>query len=149
MSVAMKIAIINGPNLNMLGSRDKAHYGELSLPEILKEIRHFAKQHGAEIIDFQSNSESAIIDFVQQVSSSVSGLVINPGALTHTSIALRDALESVSCPVVEVHLSNIYKRESFRHHSYISPVSWGVIAGFGAIGYRLAVEALLTNRSGE
>lgn len=135
------IAVINGPNLNMLGKREPAHYGHASWPEIEASLK---AQFDTKVTlsFFQSNHEGVLIDHLQKLEG-VAGIVINPGGLTHTSIALRDALVTTNIPSVEVHLSNIFKREPFRHHSYFSDVCLGVISGFGAQSYGLAIEALL------
>jgi 3-dehydroquinate dehydratase-2 len=137
----MKILIINGPNLNMLGLREPGIYGSRSFDDFLLELRNNYKQ--VDIIYHQSNSEGAIIDFIQQFGRECNGIIINAGAYTHTSVAIADALRSVSPPAVEVHLSNVFTRESFRHHSFLSPVVKGIIGGFGLDSYRLALEALL------
>ena len=134
------IAIINGPNLNFLGRRDQAFYGTSSLGEIEADL--LKKFSALKLNFFQSNHEGALIDHIQQLDN-ISGIVINPGALTHTSIALRDALLDINIPSIEVHLSNIYKREPFRRHSYVSDVCLGVISGLGPQVYALAVQALI------
>lgn len=137
-----RIAIINGPNLNLLGRREPTYYGTSTLQDIEAELKNrFSAQ--AELNFFQSNHEGALIDHIQQLSN-ISGIIINPGALTHTSIALRDALLDINIPSIEVHLSNIYKREPFRRHSYISDICLGVISGLGPRVYGLAVQALIT-----
>lgn len=137
----MKILIINGPNLNMLGLREPGIYGSRSFDDFLAELRKNYKQ--VDIIYHQSNSEGAIIDIIQQFGLESDGIIINAGAYTHTSVAIADALRSVSAPAVEVHLSNVFTRESYRHHSFLSPVVKGIIGGFGLDSYRLALEALL------
>ncbi|MGQ1946571.1 type II 3-dehydroquinate dehydratase [Geofilum sp. OHC36d9] len=137
----MKILIINGPNLNMLGLREPGIYGSRSFDDFLVELRKNYKQ--VDIIYHQSNSEGAIIDIIQQFGLECDGIIINAGAYTHTSVAIADALRSVSSPAVEVHLSNVFTRESYRHHSFLSPVVNGIIGGFGLDSYRLALEALL------
>jgi len=137
----MKILIINGPNLNMLGLREPGIYGSRSFDDFLVELRKNYKQ--VDIIYHQSNSEGAIIDIIQQFGLECDGIIINAGAYTHTSVAIADALRSVSPPAVEVHLSNVFTRESYRHHSFLSPVVKGIIGGFGLDSYRLALEALL------
>ncbi|MCX7770688.1 MAG: type II 3-dehydroquinate dehydratase [Proteobacteria bacterium] len=137
----MKILVINGPNLNMLGSRDKSQYGSLSLKEIEKMILEEAKKLKIGVSFFQSNEEGKIVTKIQQASN-YDGIIINAGAYTHTSIAIRDALEIFNKPVIEVHLSNIFAREPFRHNSYISSIAKGVIAGFKENSYVLAIRAL-------
>lgn len=137
-----KILVLNGPNLNLLGIREPRVYGS----DTLDDVRRLAGERAAELgleIDFrQSNSEGELVDWIQEARGSADGIVINAGAYTHTSVALLDALAAVELPVVEVHLSNLFKREAFRRHSYIAPVAAGLIAGFGAQGYALAVEAV-------
>ncbi|MCH2508098.1 MAG: type II 3-dehydroquinate dehydratase [Dehalococcoidia bacterium] len=135
----MKILLINGPNLNMLGNRDKGLYGSYSLETIQDQVVAIGEKVGLEVECFQSNSEGDIIDFLQEKSAESSGVIINPGALTHYSIALRDALVDSNLPVVEVHLSNIYARESWRHISVIAPISLGQISGLGYRSYGLAM----------
>jgi 3-dehydroquinate dehydratase II len=137
-----KVLLINGPNLNLLGTREPERYGSATLAQIEGDCRQRALELGLELACFQSNGEGALIDRVQQAGrENVDFIVINPGAYTHTSIALRDALLAVGIPFVEVHLSNIHAREPFRQHSYLSDVAHGVIIGLGALGYRLALEA--------
>jgi len=140
----MKIIVINGPNLNLLGAREPEVYGTLTLESIMANLTTEASLHGCLVVTFQSNHEGDLIDQVQLAQQNkLSGIIINPGGLTHTSIALRDAISAVTIPTVEVHLSNIYAREQFRHHSYIAPVAVGQIAGFGAHSYSLALLALV------
>ena len=136
----MKIQIINGPNLNLLGVREPEIYGSLSFEEYLQELVKFYPD--IEIGYFQSNIEGEIINKLHETGFSFDGIILNAGAYTHTSIAIRDAIKSISTPVIEVHLSNIHARESFRHHSMLAGVCKGVIAGFGMNSYKLAVEAL-------
>lgn len=143
--MAKHILLINGPNLNLLGSREPEVYGNTTLAQ----IEHSASQQvavaGGIFACFQSNHEGALIDRIHQAKTEgVDAIVINPGGLTHTSIALRDALSGVAIPFIEVHLSNIHQREAFRHHSYLSSIATGVICGFGKDGYRLALEHALT-----
>jgi 3-dehydroquinate dehydratase-2 len=139
----MKLLVINGPNLNMLGKREPEIYGNISLADIEKLCEDTAKSHGASVACFQSNSEGEIVTRIQQALGKEDAIVINAGAYTHTSVAIHDALRSVGLPVMEVHISNIYQREEFRHISYISPVSKGVICGLGIRGYKAAIEALV------
>ncbi len=136
----MKILIINGPNLNFLGRRKEEIYGQMSLEEINQRLVEKAKALDMQVEFFQSNSEGEIIDRIQQAADVYDGLIINPGALTHYSYALRDALESLSVPVIEVHLSNIFAREDFRQKSVTAPVCAGVITGFGWRSYLAALE---------
>jgi 3-dehydroquinate dehydratase-2 len=139
----MKILVINGPNLNMLGRRDKSVYGEKTLAEIDAILAKEGKSLGVEIITFQSNSEGAIIDFIQQNFAEAQGIIINPGALTHYGLSLRDALSDTKLSIVEVHLSNIYAREDWRAKSVISPIAQGQIAGFGWRSYVAALRILV------
>lgn len=138
MSASARILLLNGPNLNMLGKREPKHYGSLSLPAIEQRLQNLASEHQIELICFQANSEEKLIDKIHQSFQQVDFIIINPAAYTHTSVALRDALLAVSIPFVEVHLSNIHKREAFRHHSYFSDIAEGVICGLGALGYEYA-----------
>ncbi|MBM2831690.1 MAG: aroQ [Dehalococcoidia bacterium] len=138
----MKILVIHGPNLNMLGRRDVSLYGKETLEQINRELQRRAKELGAELTIFQSNSEGALIDFVQTHTSGADGIIINPAALTHYGYSLRDALEDAKLPVIEVHLSNIYAREEWRTRSVIAPVARGQISGLGKQSYLLALTAL-------
>jgi 3-dehydroquinate dehydratase-2 len=139
-----KILVIHGPNLNLLGGREPALYGQATLAEIDADLAGIARGSGHDLSSFQSNSEGALIDRVHAAAKDgVAFIVINPGALTHTSIALRDALAAVKIPFIEVHLSNVHAREAFRHHSYLADLAVGVITGFGADSYRLGVTAAL------
>ena len=138
----LKIGIINGPNLNMLGKRDQKIYGNLTLEEMNCKIKSFAEKEGIELIIMQSNFEGEIIEFIQQNSSKLNGLVINPAAYTHYSYAIADALRDCSIPVVEVHLSNIFSREDFRGKSVTASACIGQITGFGYKSYILAIHAL-------
>ncbi len=134
---------MNGPNLNLLGTREPAHYGSETLDDIVGQVRDMASTLNVEITAFQSNSESDLIDRIHTCSSDgTDGLIVNPAAFTHTSIALRDALAAIGKPFVEVHLSNVYAREPFRHHSYFSDLAIGVISGLGSYGYLAALKAL-------
>ena len=138
----MKIQIINGPNINMLGKREPSIYGSVSFNDYLTELCRAYPQ--VEISYLQSNVEGELIDCIQRVGFDVDGIILNAGAYTHTSIALQDAIRSISAPVIEVHISNIHSRESFRHVSMIACACKGVICGFGLNSYRLALDALLT-----
>ena len=137
------ILVVNGPNLNLLGEREPHIYGSQTLADIELALTAQAAQAGATLLCFQSNHEGELIDYVQQKRHESVALIINPGGYAHTSVALRDAVSAYPHPVIEVHLSNIYKREGFRHHSYLSAVVSGLICGLGADGYRVALDALL------
>lgn len=138
----MKLFIINGPNLDMLGKREPEIYGSDTLESINGELTEYCKKIGVEPVFYQSNSEGALIDFIHSARGNADGIVINAGAYTHYSIAIRDAIAAVELPCVEVHLSNVHKREEFRHKSVISAVCTGVICGFGKKVYKLAIDAL-------
>lgn len=138
----MNVLVIHGPNLNLLGTREPEVYGTTTLADIDALLRREADVLGMNLRIVQSNSEGAIVDAVQEARAWAQAIVINPAAYTHTSVAIRDAIAACGLPAVEVHLSNVYKRESFRHHSHIAPVAAGQIAGFGADGYRLALQAV-------
>lgn len=139
----VKILVLNGPNLNLLGTRETAHYGTDTLTDIERRLSELAAELHVTVVCQQSNHEGALIDWVQSArNQGVQGIIINPGAYTHTSVALRDALAAVGLPALEVHLSNIYAREEFRHHSWIAPVVTGQISGLGSQGYLLALRAL-------
>ena len=142
--MARNLLLLNGPNLNLLGTREPEVYGATTLAEIEDEAYRVATAAGASIACFQSNHEGALIDRIHAAKGEgIDAIVINPGGLTHTSVALRDALAGVGLPVVEVHISNIHKREAFRHHSYISDIAVGVICGLGVDGYRIAIEFVI------
>jgi len=145
----MKILVVHGPNLNLLGKRIKEIYGEKTLEEINRLLRQLATELGVELVTFQSNSEGALIDFIQKESPAANGIIINPGALTHYGFSLRDALADTNFPVVEVHLSNIYAREEFRQRSVIAPVARGQISGLGWRGYVAALRTLAAELKGD
>ena len=144
----MSILVLNGPNLNLLGTREPQVYGSTTLDEINAELIALAAKAGSKLDCFQSNHEGALIDRIH--ASRLDGTtfaIINPGAFTHTSVAIRDAFSGVALPFIEVHLSNVYKREPFRHHSYLSDIAVGVICGLGVHGYRLALDYALSRRA--
>ena len=143
----MRVAVVHGANLRMLGRREPEVYGSDTLEDINRRLRTLAEELGVEIETFQSNSEGAILDYLEKVAPRIDGILINPGAFTHTSVALRDALAGIDRPFVEVHLSNPAARESFRHRSYLAPVAAGVVAGFRAESYLLALRGLLARLS--
>ncbi|MBL6761535.1 MAG: type II 3-dehydroquinate dehydratase [PS1 clade bacterium] len=134
--------IINGPNLNLLGTREPNVYGTTTLADIEAMCAARAKTHGLETLCLQSNDEGEMVNFIQTARGDASGLIINAGAYSHTSVAILDALQAIEIPIIEVHLSNIFAREEFRHHSYVSGVAAGVICGLGAQGYEMAIDAL-------
>lgn len=136
------VLVLNGPNLNMLGTREPAVYGSETLKDVEVRCLARAKAHGLNIDFRQSNNEGELVGWIQQARAAAAGIVLNAGAYTHTSIAIPDALRACELPVVEVHLSNIYKRETFRHHSHVSVAANGTICGFGSHGYELAIEAI-------
>jgi len=139
----MKIVVIQGPNLNMLGVREQHIYGPMKLEEIHQQMKNFAEQNGVEIEFFQSNLEGEIVDRIQECMGDADGIIINPAAYSHTSIAIRDAISAVEIPTIEVHLSNIHAREEFRKHSITAEVCAGVIAGMGPFGYHLAMIGII------
>ncbi len=143
MSESQRVLVIHGPNLNLLGSREPDIYGTTTLEEINADLTQAAKEWGADVEFFQSNHEGALVDRIQEAQSWADGILINPGGLTHTSVILRDALVATELPIVEVHLSNVFAREEFRRHSFISAITLGVISGFGPTGYCLGLNALL------
>ena len=142
--MAKNILLLNGPNLNLLGTREPDIYGRTTLDDIVSDMHALVEAAGGKLSSFQSNQEGALIDRIHQAQRDhVDAIVINPGGLTHTSVSLRDALAGVNIPFFEVHISNIHQREPFRHHSYLSDIAKGVICGFGTDGYRIAVEFAL------
>lgn len=141
----MKVLVLHGPNLNLLGTREPEIYGRLTLADIDASIRTLAGELGIEVEIFQSNSEGALIDKIHATAASIDGIVINPAAYTHTSVALRDAIAAVGVPTVEVHLSNIHSREKFRTRSYLAPVAVGQVCGFGANSYLLGLRAIFNH----
>lgn len=140
--MATTVFVLNGPNLNMLGKREPSIYGGKSFAEIGRECKAAGKKLGLAVDFRQSNHEGVLVDWIQEAAEGAAGIVINPGAYTHTSVAIHDAIRAAGKPVIEVHLSNIFAREAFRHHSYVSPVAAGVICGLGPAGYLLALEAM-------
>jgi 3-dehydroquinate dehydratase-2 len=141
----MQVLVLHGPNLNLLGTREPEVYGTKTLADIDNDVQEFGQKNGVEVLCFQSNHEGQLIDRIHQAKTDgVHGIIINPGGLTHTSVSLRDAIAAVPIPVVEVHLSNIQAREAFRQHSFITPVAVGQVSGFGAEGYKIALQGLLS-----
>jgi len=134
------IDILNGPNLNLLGTREPHIYGRETLADVEADCRRVAAEFGLSLRFRQSNAEFQLIDWIHEARDSAVAIIINPGAFTHTSIAIMDALNACTCPILEVHISNVHRRESFRHHSYVSLTATGVLAGFGTHGYQLAVR---------
>ena len=142
------VLVLSGPNLNLLGTREPAIYGGRTLADIEAELSDVAERCGAEVVFFQSNHEGALVDRIHTArTDGTQFIIINAGALTHTSLALRDALAAVALPFVEVHLSNVYRREAFRHHSYLADLAVGSVVGLGAAGYRYALEFALAERA--
>ena len=139
------VFILNGPNLNLLGTRQPEIYGSEMLADIEKRCRKICDGYGLELAFRQSNHEGQLVDWIQEARNVACGIIINPGAYTHTSVALRDALSACDIPIFEVHLSNVHAREAFRHHSYVSGVATGVIAGLGSYGYMAALEKLASD----
>jgi 3-dehydroquinate dehydratase-2 len=139
----LKVLLLNGPNLNLLGVREPEVYGSETLQDIVDEVRTFASKRNVELTDFQSNSEGDLVTAIHEARTTVDGIIMNPGAYTHTSIAIRDAISGVGLPVIETHLSNVHARESFRRQSMIAPVCVGVVAGFGRNSYFVALDGLL------
>ena len=144
----MQLLALHGPNLNLLGTREPGLYGSATLEQINTDLTQQASALGASISCYQSNHEGALVDRIHQAKGQVAGILINAGAFTHTSVALRDALLAVAIPFVEVHLSNTHAREPFRHHSYLADQAVGVICGFGPTSYRLALEGLVSHLRG-
>ncbi|QND54776.1 type II 3-dehydroquinate dehydratase (plasmid) [Phyllobacterium sp. 628] len=142
MTIAHKILVLNGPNLNLLGKRQPEIYGKETLADVEAQCAHLAAELGFSIDFRQSNAEHELITWIHEARETVSGVVINPAGYSHTSVAIMDALAACSCPIIEVHISNIHRREAFRHHSYISNVATGVICGCGTQGYILALHHL-------
>ncbi|KKB77947.1 3-dehydroquinate dehydratase [Devosia soli] len=140
--MAKNVLVLNGPNLNMLGKREPAIYGAQTLADVEALCRAAGTVFGLSIDFRQSNYEGELVTWIQEALGTADGILINPGAYSHTSVAIYDALKAVALPVAEVHISNIHQREAFRHHSYVSAVAFGVICGFGTLGYRLALEAM-------
>ncbi len=147
-SGALRILVVHGPNLNLLGKREPELYGSQTLADIDADLTAAAKELCVEVESVQSNHEGELIDRIQEAMGHADGILINPGGFTHSSIALRDALVATGLPVVEIHLSNVYARESFRRLSYVSPIAIGVISGLGAQGYRFGLEALVKRLNG-
>ena len=137
-----KIIILNGPNLNLLGEREKSHYGNFTLKDVEKTCKEFAKKNNLDLSFFQSNIEGELVEKIQESRNDQDGLVINAGGYTHTSVAIHDALKILRIPIIELHISNIYNREEFRHKSLISKLAKGVICGFGAEGYTMALSSM-------
>jgi 3-dehydroquinate dehydratase-2 len=140
--MAKHVLVLNGPNLNMLGKREPGIYGAQTLADVEALCRVAGDEFGLSIDFRQSNHEGELVTWIQETLGTADGILINPGAYSHTSVAIYDALKAVALPVAEVHISNIHQREAFRHHSYVSAVAFGVICGFGTLGYRLALEAM-------
>ena len=144
MSDRKRILLLHGPNLQLLGRRQPEIYGTTTLDEIDAMLTEKAKAAGFELVAFQSNHEGELVDIIGDHFGKVDGVLINPAAYTHTSVAIRDALAALDVPVIEIHLSNVAARESFRHHSYVAPIAVGTITGFGVDSYRLALDAMMT-----
>lgn len=140
--MALPVYVLNGPNLNLLGTREPEVYGRATLADIEKAVKGRAKSHGLKVVFRQSNHEGELVDWIQEAREKASGVIINPGAYTHTSIAIHDAFKAITLPIIEVHLSNPHAREPFRRHSYVTPIAKGVIMGLGDKGYLFAVDAM-------
>jgi len=140
-----KILVLNGPNLNLLGTREPKHYGKQNLDQIVAAMKQTAAQAGHDLEALQSNAEHVLIERIHQARGESEFIIFNPAAFTHTSVALRDALSAVEIPFIEVHLSNVHAREAFRRHSYFSDIAVGVISGLGAVGYELALQAAIAH----
>jgi len=143
MSKKIKVLVLNGPNLNLLGQREPEVYGKQTLADIISGLEKQAQQADIELTHLQSNREYELIEKIHAAFNKIDYIIINPAAFTHTSVALRDALLGVNIPFIEVHLSNVHARESFRHHSYLSDIAQGVICGFGALGYSFALQSVI------
>ena len=139
----MKILVINGVNMNMLGFRETEKYGTMTLKDLEKDLYAFSFELGIDLETYLSNIEGEIVEKIHSAKDGIDGIIINAGAYTHTSIAIRDAISAVNIPTIEVHMTNIYKREEFRHHSYLAPVCIGQISGFGANSYKLGLKAVI------
>lgn len=139
----MKILVINGVNMNMLGFRETEKYGTMTLKDLEKDLYAFSFELGIDLETYQSNIEGKIVEKIHSAKDGIDGIIINAGAYTHTSIAIRDAISAVNIPTIEVHMTNIYKREEFRHNSYLAPVCIGQISGFGANSYKLGLKAVI------
>ena len=139
----MKILVINGVNMNMLGFRETEKYGTMTLKDLEKDLYAFSFELGIDLETYQSNIEGKIVEKIHSAKDGIDGIIINAGAYSHTSIAIRDAISAVNIPTIEVHMTNIYKREEFRHHSYLAPVCIGQISGFGANSYKLGLKAVI------
>lgn len=137
------VHVLNGPNLNLLGTREPGIYGRDTLADVEALCRTACEENGADLVFRQTNHEGALVELIHAARADACGIVINPAAYTHTSVAIRDALSACDVPIYEVHISNVHRREAFRHHSYVSGIATGVIAGFGIGGYRAAIEAIL------
>jgi 3-dehydroquinate dehydratase II len=142
--MSLPVYVLNGPTLNLLGTREPEIYGRTTLADIEQSVSQRAQQHGFEVVFRQSNHEGVLVDWIQEARTKGSAIIFNPAAYSHSSIAILDALRAIEIPIVEVHISNPYRREEFRRHSYVSEVATGVICGLGAAGYLLAVDAVLS-----
>lgn len=143
MNNVKRLLLLNGPNINMMGTREKDIYGEFTLADIEKALMQITQERGYDLECFQSNHEGELIDKLQDANGQFSGVIFNPAAYTHTSIALRDTIKAIETPVIEVHISNVHKREEFRHKSMLAPVCYGQIVGLGLMGYKLAATAFM------